>query len=149
MLDLISGLKQTREETLNYFALSDDALERSYAPGKWSVRYLLHHLADSETVLYYRIRRVLSEPNQVIWVYDQDAWARALDYATVPLEISRRVYDATREAVIYTARHYPGSEKIPFVHSQTGLRTLADEFEKVVTHNRHHLDQIAQALSAT
>src|SRR3954452_17799608 len=103
MMQLIRQLEATRDETLKYFALSDSELARSYAPGKWSVRFILLHLSDSETVLFDRIRRVLSEPRQVIWVYDQDAWARGLEYAQVPLEISRRVYQSVREAIIYYA----------------------------------------------
>jgi len=59
---LITQLEATRNETLKYFELSDADLDRTYGPGKWSVRFLLHHLSDSETVLYDRMCRVLSEP---------------------------------------------------------------------------------------
>jgi hypothetical protein len=112
------------------------------------VRYVLSHLADSESVFFYRIRRVISEPKQVIWVIDQDAWARQLDYATVPLELSRRVYSSSRDGIIhYAMRHYDGSDAVSFVHSETGLRTLKDEFDKVASHNRKHLGQIQKALS--
>ncbi len=76
---LMRQLERTRDETMGYFSLGDADLARTYGPGKWSVRFILHHLADSETVFLYRIRRVVSEPGQVIWVYDQDAWARGLD----------------------------------------------------------------------
>lgn len=144
----IQHLERTKAETLAHFALDNADLERSYGPGKWTVRYLLNHLADSETVLFYRIRRVISEPRQVIWVYDQDAWAQALDYASVPLEVAQRNYAAARDGVIhYARRHYQGSEQISFVHSTTGLRTLKDEFDKVVSHNEHHLRQVDLALA--
>jgi len=119
-----------------------------YGPGKWSVRYLLHHLVDSETVLYYRIRRVISEPRQVIWYYDESAWATALNYAEVPLALMRPVFESTRAAVIYYAgRHFERDGHLEFVHSLTGLRTLRDEFEKVASHNEHHLSQIRAALA--
>jgi len=42
-------------------------LARSYAPGKWSVGYILHHLSDSETVFFESHPRVLSEPRPVLW----------------------------------------------------------------------------------
>jgi DinB superfamily len=145
---LIEALEKTRDETLKYFSLGDRELERTYAPGKWPVRYILHHLSDSETVLFDRIRRVLSEPRQVIWVYDQDAWARGLDYATLPLELSRRIYESVRAAVIYYAGlHYEEKGHLEFVHSVTGVRTLKDEFDKVADHNEHHLAQIRAAVS--
>ena len=146
---LVRQLESTRDETLNYFSLGDDQLARTYAPGKWPVRYLLHHLADAETVLYDRIRRVISEPRQVIWVFDENAFAKGLDYSSVPLENSRAIYAAVRAANIYfTRQHYARSGEREFVHSVTGVRTLKDEMEKVASHNAHHLEQIRAALSA-
>jgi hypothetical protein len=144
---IIQDLERTRDETLGYYTLGEADLQRSYGPGKWSVRYILHHLSDSETVLFDRIRRVLSEPRQVLWVYDQDAWARGLDYSRVPLEISRGVYQAVRGAIIYHAGlYYQTKGHLEFVHSVTGVRTLKDEFDKVASHNEHHLAQIRLAL---
>jgi hypothetical protein len=146
-MPLIQELERTRDETLQYFSLGESDLARTYAPGKWSVRFLLHHLADSETVLFERIRRVLSEPRQVLWVFDQDAWAKGLDYSQVPLDISRRIYESVREAVIYYAgQSYESKGHLEFVHSVTGVRTLKDEFDKVAAHNEHHLGQIRSAL---
>jgi hypothetical protein len=146
-MHLIRELERTRDETLKYFSLGASDLARTYAPGKWPVRFLLHHLADSETVLYDRIRRALSEPRQVLWAFDQDAWARGLDYSQVPLDISRRVYESVRAATVYYAGlYYEGKGHLEFVHSETGVRTLKDEFDKVASHNEHHLGQIRLAL---
>jgi DinB family protein len=149
-VQLIRDLEQTRDETLKYFSLDQSDLARTYAPGKWSVRFLLHHLSDSETVLYDRICRVLSEPRQVLWVYDQDAWAEGLDYSEKPLDISRRIYESVRNAIIYYAGlHYEQKGHLEFVHSVTGVRTLKDEFDKVAAHNEHHLKQIRLALRSS
>ena len=146
-MQLIRDLERTRDETLEYFSLDERDLARTYGPGKWSVRFLLHHLADSETVLHDRICRVLSEPRQVLWVYDQDAWAEGLDYSERPLYISRPVYESVRNAIIYYAGlHYEQKGHLEFVHSVTGVRTLKDEFDKVAAHNEHHLEQIRLAL---
>ena len=148
-MQLIQDLETTRDETLKFFSLEESDLARAYAPGKWSVRFLLHHLSDSETVLYDRICRVLSEPRQVLWVYDQDAWANGLDYSLRPLDISQRIYESVRSAIIYYAGlHYEEKGHLEFVHSVTGVRTLKDEFEKVAAHNEHHLEQIRLALSS-
>jgi DinB superfamily len=147
-MQLIRDLESTRDETLRYFGLNDDDLARTYAPGKWSVRYILQHLTDSETVVYDRVRRVLSEPRQVIWWYDEDAWSKALSYSERPLENSRAIYESVRSAVIYYARlHYEKDGHLEFVHSMTGVRTLKDEFDKTASHNEHHLSQIRRALN--
>jgi len=149
-MNIVPRLEATKNQTLRYFDLGNEQLDRSYGSGKWSVRFILHHLADSETVLFDRIRRILSEPKQVLWAFDQDAWARGLDYSTIPLDLSRRIYDAVRAGIIYQARmHYDKSGHREFVHSETGIRTLKDEFDKVVSHNEHHLEQIDLALKGS
>jgi hypothetical protein len=60
------------------------------------VRYLLHHITDSELVYLERLRRAISERNVVVWYCDQDAWAKGLDYSTRPLESSRILFTAVR-----------------------------------------------------
>jgi hypothetical protein len=148
-MEIITRLEATRDRTLSYFDLSDEQLDRTYGPGKWSVRFLLHHLADAETVLFDRIRRVLSEPRQVLWAFDQDAWASGLNYSHLPLDMSRRIYEAVRAGIIYQARlRYDTDGYREFVHNQTGVRTLKDEFDKIASHNAHHLEQIDLALKA-
>jgi hypothetical protein len=144
---LLEDLKATRDETLAYYDLRDAELSRTYGLGKWSVRYILHHLSDSETVFYDRICRVLSEPRQVLWVYDENAWANGIDYSKKPLAMARPVYDSLRTAnAYYVETRYESEGHREFVHSVTGVRTLKDEMHKIAAHNAHHLAQIRTAL---
>jgi hypothetical protein len=146
-MDIVSRLESARERTLHYFDLDGEALDSCYSPGKWPVRWLLHHLADAETVLYDRIRRAISEPRPVVWAFDQDRWATHLDYSGMPLEVSRQIFAAVRNGVIHQARlNYEANGAREFVHSETGVRQLKDEFDKVAWHNEHHLEQIERAL---
>jgi hypothetical protein len=146
-MEIIQKLESTRVRTLKFFEATDEQLARKYGPAKWPVRYILHHLADAETVLYDRIRRILSEPRQVLWVFDQDAWATGLDYSNLPLHVSRKIYDSVRDGVIHQARlNYDRKGHLEFVHSVTGVRTLKDEIDKVAAHNEQHLAQIELAL---
>jgi hypothetical protein len=148
-MQLIEQLEQTRIETLEFFEVGERELGLRYGPGKWSVREILHHLCDAETVLFDRIRRVISEPRPVIWAFDPDEWAEHLDYTNRPLDLSRDIYRATREGVIHYARlHYLTSDKLEFVHSRTGVRTLRNEFDKVADHNLNHLKQVRTALDS-
>lgn len=146
-MQIIQQLEATRDETLKFFQLGEPELSLCYAPEKWSVRFVLCHLADAETVLFDRIRRTLSEDRPVLWAFDPDACARAMDYLHLPLDLSRQIYTSTRASIIHHAHlHYEAQGHFEFVHSETGVRTLKDEFDKVAAHNQHHLDQIATAL---
>jgi hypothetical protein len=146
-MQIIEKLEATREETLKHFQLAEPDLEKTYAPGKWPVKFILHHLADGETVLFDRIRRTLSEGRRVQWVFDQDAWAKGLDYSQRPLTLSRDLYESTRAGIIYYAGiHYEKHGHLEFIHSETGVRTLKDEIDKVASHNESHLEQIRMAL---
>jgi hypothetical protein len=149
-MEIIQKLENTKAQTLEFFELTQTDLAKSYGPGKWTVKYILHHLADAEMVLFERIRRVISEPRQVIWAFDQDAWARKLDYANMPLDLSRHIFAAVRDGIIHDVRlHYDNSGQLEFVHSETGVRTLKDEFDKVASHNEDHLKQIRRALGSS
>lgn len=146
-MELLEALDTTRDETLQHYQLGDRELALSSAAGKWSVRFILHHLADAETVMAERIRRVLGEGRRVLWAFDQDAWARALDYSTMPLALSRDIYRSTRAGIRHLAAlHYEKQGHLEWVHSETGVRTLKEEFDKVAAHNEHHLRQIRAAL---
>lgn len=149
-MDIESRLRATKKQTLLYFDLSPEVHGLTYSPGKWNIRQLLNHITDAETVLYDRIRRIIAEqPNPLVWSFDQDGWARHLDYDHFPLHINKHIFAAVRDSIIYlTGIYYEDHGSLPFVHSQTGARTLKDEIDKVAWHCRHHLDQIEHALQA-
>lgn len=147
-MQILENLARSKAETELFFDLSESDLNKSYAPGKWTVREILHHLADAESVLYDRIRRVISEPKPVIWAFNQDLWATNLSYLSLPLDASKAVYTSVRRMIMLQAElHYEPHGHLEFIHSETGLRTLKDEFDKVVWHNDNHLAQIRKALT--
>jgi hypothetical protein len=148
MIDtLLEGLRVTKAKTLLYFELPEEKLYLTYGEGKWCVKEILHHLADAETILYERIRRPMCEPAPVMWGFMQDEWCKKLGYKDTPLDINKAVYSTIRDAVIYMApRFYESHGHMVFNHSRMGLRTVKDEFEKIVWHNENHLAQIELAL---
>src|SRR5579862_3162874 len=56
-------------------ARDTETLNRVPAPGKWSVRDILAHLADCEVVFAFRLRQALAEDYHVVQPFDQDRWA--------------------------------------------------------------------------
>jgi hypothetical protein len=145
---ITESLKSTLTDTLLYFDLGENDLKKQYGQGKWTVKEILVHLADVESVLHYRIRRIIAEPKQVIWAFDQDQWTEAFDYKNYPLYVSKELFVANRNAIIYLAEKFYGSHGArEFIHSETGIRTLKDEFDKVFNHNQLHINQIQKALT--
>ncbi len=148
-MEIIENLEKSLQQTLPYYNLSDADLQKTYGPGKWNIRQILHHLADAESILYERIRRIIAEPRQVIWAFDQDLFSQELNYEKVPLSINKSIYESTRAAVIYYAKEfYEQKADKEFIHSETGIRTLKDEIDKVASHNFSHIEQIEKALKS-
>lgn len=147
--DIKKQLERSSQTTLQYFDLSKDNLQKSYAPGKWTIQQILHHLADSETVLHERLKRIIGGPIQVLWTFDQDLWCQELNYQQVPLDISKDIFQSLRRSVIYLLdQHYDPKKDQSFIHSKTGKRTLGEAFQKIGWHNEHHLNHIRQALKS-
>jgi len=147
-IDLLSQLEQTKAETISFFDLNDAELAMNYGEGKWTIRQILHHLTDTELVLHTRIKKVIAEPKQLITVFDQDDWDKAFDYFHEPLGIKKQAYQIGCQLNYeLTDKYYEPYGQKEFIHSETGLRTLKEEFEKIAWHNQKHIDQIKLALS--
>jgi hypothetical protein len=84
-LDVLTATPRKLAEVVR--TLGPAGLDRSYAPGKWSARVILCHLADAEIAFAFRLRQALAEPDHVIQPFDQDAWARTYSSATFDCRI--------------------------------------------------------------
>src|SRR4051812_45958086 len=80
--------------------ITDAELDRR-PPGdaEWTAREIVHHLADSESMAYIRLRRLLAEDDPLIQGYDEPEWARRLHYDR-PIEPSLAVLAAVRSASV-------------------------------------------------
>ncbi len=113
------------------------------APGKWSIRQIIAHLADSEIVLAQRIRQVIAEDSPTLIAYDQEAWARNLDYARRKLKQALETFRRTR------AENYDllkGMPEAAFArtgnHTERGQITLRSLVELVAQHDANHVRQM-------
>jgi hypothetical protein len=145
--DLLDLLGKTKTQTLQYFNFSEEDLALSYGPGKWTIRQILHHLTDTEYLFIGRLKKIIAEPKQVVWAFDQDIWNSAFGYAQATLDGKRELYSISRDHNCAIINEYYDLSDREFVHSETGLRTLKMEFEKVALHNESHNRQIEMALS--
>ncbi len=146
--ELLNLLLDTQSDTIPYFDLSEVELNKSYGEGKWTIRQILHHLTDVEYLLLGRLKKIIAEPKQVIWAFNQDDWDEAFDYLHEPLMDKKELYSLCRQMNYQLIDKYFDQYKSKeFVHNETGLRTLQMEFEKVALHNQSHIEQIKMALS--
>ena len=67
------------------------------APGKWSLRQIVAHLADAELVVCTRLHWAAAEPGKAIVAYDQDKWAATAQYEATPLQLSLETFKAVRQ----------------------------------------------------
>jgi DinB superfamily len=107
-------------------------------PGKWSAHEVIVHCADSEANAHLRIRYLVAEREPVIVGYDQDVWARDLDYHRHPVELAFATIRAVRANTVpllrrlteaqwaKTGRHTEHAK--PF-GSETWLATYGEHLE--------------------
>ncbi|NNN00899.1 MAG: hypothetical protein HKL86_03595 [Acidimicrobiaceae bacterium] len=132
-------------------AVTAENLDR-HLPGEWSARQVIHHVADSETQSYVRLRRLLAEPvGSVIQGYDEAAWAQcaSLGYRDLPVEHSTGVFRAVREASLDVLGRINAEDLTRYaVHSESGRYTLDQWLEIYTRHPLDHAAQLVQAISA-
>jgi hypothetical protein len=119
------------------------------APGKWSVRQILCHMADADIVAAARFRRVVAEETPPLSSYDQDAWGRNLDYThrkTAPaMETFRQIRAWTHELL---ASIPESAFQRKGIHSERGEMTLLDLLAIYARHAEKHAEQMRAVRAA-
>jgi hypothetical protein len=119
---------------------SESDFERSYAPGKWSARQVLIHLAQTELALGTRVRFALSQENYAAQSFSQDAWL-PLD-SGIDARTALDVYTTLRRLnVVMFAGLTPSQRDRPFQHPEYGLLTAGWVLAQMAGHDIHHLRQ--------
>lgn len=124
--------------------ISED--ERHFKPGPehWSIHENVVHLADTDLVAAARMRYVLAEPGKPLVAFDQNHWARAMDYASQPFEAALALFRATRASTAEVLRHAPADAwGQSGLHSENGPQTLGWIVEHFADHVQHHVRTIA------
>ena len=123
----------------------DAALDAREAPGEWSPREVVHHLADSEMTSAIRLRRLLAEDNPTIQGYDEPEFARRL-YSDRPIEASLQAVAAARRTTAEILDRLTDAEwSRRGTHTQSGPYGVEDWLEIYAAHAHDHADQIRRA----
>ena len=120
-----------------------DETDFALAPGKWSIRQVIAHLADSELVGAQRFRQVIAEDNPPLGAFDQDAWARNLDYARKQPKQSLESFRRVRAENYELLKSLPESAfERTGVHSERGAVTLRQLLDTYAEHAESHARQM-------
>jgi hypothetical protein len=123
--------------------LDAKALQKSYAPGKWTGLELLAHLADADLVYSYRFLKVIAEEGVPIVPFDQDRWVVELRASTRPPAVSMAVIRGARAGFLHHLATMPEDVLArKTVHPERGTLSAFDLAEVMATHALHHLEQL-------
>lgn len=142
----ICHFPQVLKETVKY--LSDEQLNTPYRPDGWTVRQLVHHLADSHMNSYVRFKWTLTEAEPTIKAYDEKAWAELADAKNDAIEPS---------LLLLTALHLKWTNLLnnlnekdmnkAFIHPENGKHIrLYENIALYAWHCNHHLAHIIKLI---
>jgi DinB family protein len=150
LLDLIGDqdpvvvLRQTPAALERFFeTVAAEIVTRPEAPGKWSIRDVIQHLADSELVGGFRLRMILAHDRPRLVGYDQDLFASRLRYRDVEASDALDQFTALRRG---NARLWQGLDRADLarvgLHSERGEESLEHMRRLYAAHDLLHLRQL-------
>ena len=142
LIDRIESAPQKIEQAVN--ELTGDQLDTPYRSGGWTVRQVVHHLADSHMNAFIRLKWTLTENTPTIKAYDEKAWAETPDTQLDPT-VSIEFLKILHVRWVTLLRMIPHEELLTksFVHPETGKQvTLARQIATYAWHGDHHLAHI-------
>ncbi len=126
-------------------SLSETQLNTAYRPGGWTVRQVVHHLADAQMNWYIRTKLALTEDEPTIKPYDEAQWAELEDAQLGPVEPSLCLLDGLYQRWVKIFEALTASQWArPFQHPERGLLTLEYTLPMQVWHGRHHTANIVE-----
>lgn len=124
-LNYIQRAQRTSAEMLALYAQGEEDVKAALAgltetdfdltrtPEEWSIRQIVHHLAESETLLLLTFKSALAQSGSTFIrnSYDQEQWVKTLAYDKRALEPSLALIKATRQHIAHLLQHIPGYEE--------------------------------------
>lgn len=125
--------------------LSDAQLDTPYREGGWTIRQLVHHIADSHMNSYVRMRLALTGDWPTITPYDEALWANLPDARTAPVALSLHLIDSLHQRWVILLRSLTEEQwQRGYVHPENGRQSLAEAVALYDWHSRHHTAHIVE-----
>ncbi|MGA8870924.1 MAG: putative metal-dependent hydrolase [Candidatus Acidiferrales bacterium] len=123
--------------------LTPAQLDTPYRPGGWTVRQLVHHIADSHMNAVTRFKLTLTEDEPMLKTYEESLWAELADTKTPPIEISLALIENLHKRWDVLSRSIaPADWSRKFRHPGWGSGTLDFLLAQYAWHGRHHVAHI-------
>lgn len=125
--------------------LSGGQLDTPYRPGGWTVRQLVHHIADSHMNAYARIRLGLTEDWPTIFAYKETSWAELEDARTADVSTSLDLLQAlhARWVQLFESLDDQGWKR-GYLHPENGRQSVEQAAVLYDWHGRHHTAHITR-----
>lgn len=125
--------------------LTDAQLDTPYREGGWTVRQLVHHVADSHMNACIRIRLALTEDWPAIKPYDEKRWAELADAVTAPVQVSLDLLETLhRRWTALLESLTPQQWQRGYTHPENGRQTIAEAAMLYAWHSRHHTAHVTE-----
>jgi hypothetical protein len=141
MISKIELLPDQVEEAVR--GLNNSQLDTPYRDGGWTVRQVVHHLADSHMNAWSRMKLLMTEENPTIKPYDQEKWADLQDGKSLPIQSSLMILrglHARMTSFLRTRQDGDWSRK--GMHPESGLISLDSLLVTYSKHGENHVGQI-------
>ena len=141
MIDHIEQAPAHLKEAVS--GLTEEQLDTAYRPDGWTVRQVVHHLADSHINSYVRFRLVLTEDSPTVKTYDEGLWAELIDAKTAPIEPSLALLESLHYRWVMLLRSLSSGDCArTFTHPEIGPVDLDKYIALYAWHGRHHVAHI-------
>ncbi len=140
----IEQIAQTPERVrVAISGLNAEQLDTAYREGGWTVRQVVHHLADSHMNSYVRFKLALTEPEPIVNTYDEALWAELADSRLTGVEVSLALLDALHQRWVVLLRDMrPENFARRINHPELGVISLDWLLGEMAWHGAHHVAHI-------
>lgn len=124
--------------------LTEEQLDTPYRVGGWTVRQLVHHIADSHHHSYTRFKWALTENAPVIKAYEEKDWSNLFDAKTAPIQLSLDYLRALHAKLVFLLKGLSTTDlnKV-YIHPEGNVAvSVAENIGKYAWHSNHHLAHI-------
>ena len=141
LIDSVADMPERLKQAVT--GLNGKQLDTPYREGGWTVRQVVHHLADSHMSAYARYKLALNEDNPAVSSFKEAAWAELADSRVTPVDVSLALVDNLHARWVVLLRSLkPADWERTLTHPQSGPMTLDKMLSIYAWHGAHHVAHI-------